>query len=51
MIIMLEMICKIPEEIGWTMVGFAACLCCVMAIKLGKTVARAIAEWKSEEAE
>lgn len=32
---MLEFICSIPEEIGWTIVGFVACLCLVMACKLG----------------
>ena len=35
---MIEMICNIPENIGWTIVGFTACLCCVMAVKLGKIV-------------
>lgn len=33
---MLELICSIPENIGWVIVGFTACLCMVMAIKLGK---------------
>lgn len=34
---MLNLINSIPEEIGWTLVGFAACLCLVMAVKLGET--------------
>lgn len=33
---MLDLICAIPEEFGWALVGFMACLCCVMAWKLGK---------------
>ena len=41
---MLEMICAIPEEIGWAMVGFVACLCVVMAVKLGKLIVRAVRE-------
>ena len=31
---MLELICKIPENVGWTMVGFVMCLCVVLATKL-----------------
>lgn len=34
---MLNLINSIPEQIGWTLVGFAACLCLVMAVKLGET--------------
>ena len=33
---MLNLIYSIPAEIGWASVGFAACLFCVMACKLGK---------------
>ena len=47
---MLEMICRIPEEIGWALVGFVGALALVMAIKLGKTF---VQMWKDhrEEAE
>ena len=34
---MLNLIYSIPAEIGWALVGFTVCLCCVMAYKLGKT--------------
>ena len=33
---MLEMICAIPEEIGWALVGFTAAFCLMMMVKLGK---------------
>lgn len=48
MIKMLEMICAIPEEIGWAMVGFVACLCVVMAVKLGKVF---IQMWRNRHEE
>lgn len=41
---MMEFICAIPEEIGWAMVGFVACLCVMMAVKLGKLIVRAVRE-------
>ena len=31
---MLELICSIPENIGWAIVGFISCLCLIMFIKL-----------------
>jgi hypothetical protein len=31
---MLELINKIPDSVGWTMVGFTMCLCVVVAVKL-----------------
>ena len=31
---MLELINKIPDSVGWTMVGFTMCLCVVIATKL-----------------
>ena len=37
---MMEFICAIPEEIGWAIVGFVACLCVVMAVKLCKLIVR-----------
>lgn len=41
---MMNFICAIPEEIGWAIVGFVACLCVVMAVKLGKLIVRAVRE-------
>lgn len=41
---MLEFICSIPEEIGWSLVGFFACLCLIMACKLGWVIVQAIKE-------
>jgi hypothetical protein len=38
MIKMLEMINSIPDSIGWTIVGFMACLCVIMFVKVGKTL-------------
>lgn len=50
---MLEMICKIPENIGWVMVGAVGMLCVVMLVKLGKIVVEMIkariAENESED--
>ena len=48
---MLKMICAIPEEIGWSFVGFLACLCCVMAVKLGKIFIEMWRERHGEEEE
>lgn len=33
---MLEMINAIPENVGWAMVGFTACILCRQVITLGK---------------
>jgi hypothetical protein len=33
---MLEMICRIPDSIGWAIVGALAMLCAIMFVKLGK---------------
>ena len=41
---MLKFLCAIPEEIGWAIVGFVACLCVMMAVKLGKLIVRAVRE-------
>lgn len=46
---MLNLICAIPEEIGWALVGFAICLCCVMACKLGKLFVEMWKEYHEEE--
>lgn len=46
---MLEIICAIPEEIGWALVGFTACLCLMMAVKLGKVFVQMWHDRKDEE--
>ena len=45
---MMNFICAIPEEIGWAIVGFVACLCVMMAVKVAKTIVRAVRERKEE---
>lgn len=37
---MMNFICAIPEEIGWAIVGFVACLCVVMMTKIVKIIVR-----------
>lgn len=39
---MFEMICNIPENVGWAMVGAAGMLCVVMFIKLSKVIVETI---------
>ena len=34
----LEMICTIPENIGWMLAGAATMLCVVMVVTLGRTL-------------
>ena len=51
MIKMLEMICAIPEEIGWALVGFVGALALVMAIKVGKMIVEAIKERMEDDEE
>ena len=46
---MMNFLCAIPEEIGWAIVGFVACLCVMMAIKLGKLIVRAVREHIEED--
>lgn len=41
---MLNLICSIPENIGWVIVGAMGMLAVVMAIKLGKLL---VQMWKS----
>ncbi len=48
---MLNLINSTPEEIGWTLVGFFACLVLVMAIKLGKIFVQMWKDWHEDEAE
>lgn len=45
---MLEMICRIPENIGWVIVGAVGMLCAVMLIKLGKVIVEMI-KYRIEE--
>ena len=45
---MVEMICAIPEEIGWALVGFALATCAFMAYQLGKTLVQMYKERKAE---
>ena len=41
---MMNFICAIPEEIGWAIVGFVACLCVMMEVKVAKIIVRAVRE-------
>ena len=41
---MMELICAIPENIGWVIVGAMGMLAVVMMVKLGKLIATAIKE-------
>ena len=45
---MLEMICAIPENFGWVMVGAVGMLCAVMLVKLGGVIIEAIKERREE---
>ena len=45
---MLEMICKIPENIGWVLVGAVGMLCVVALVNLGKVIAEMI-KYRIEE--
>lgn len=38
MIKMLELICRIPDHIGWMMVGALGMACAMMGWKLGKLI-------------
>jgi hypothetical protein len=48
---MLEMICKIPENIGWVAVGAVGMLCAVMLVKLGGIIVEAIKSRLEDEEE
>ncbi|MBO5730271.1 MAG: hypothetical protein J6R67_03660 [Treponema sp.] len=41
---MLELICRIPNHIGWMMVGALSVACWVMSWKVGKLIYMAIKE-------
>lgn len=48
---MLEMICAIPEEIGWALVGFVSAFTLMMVIKLTKVIIEAIKERMEDDEE
>lgn len=48
---MLEMICAIPENIGWVIVGVSGTLCAVMLFKLGKLFVQMLKEYREEDNE
>lgn len=41
---MLKMICVIPEEIGWVIVGFVGIFTLMMVVKVVKVIVEAIKE-------
>ena len=41
---MLKMICVIPEEIGWAIVGFVGVFALIMAVKVIKVIVEAVKE-------
>ena len=41
---MLKMICVIPEEIGWALVGFIGVFTLIMATKVAKVIVEAVKE-------
>lgn len=41
---MLKMICVIPEEIGWALVGFVGVFTLIMAVKVVKVIVEAVKE-------
>lgn len=41
---MLKMICAIPEEIGWAIVGFVGVFTLIMAVKVAKVIVEAVKE-------
>ena len=48
---MMNLICSIPENIGWVAVGAVGMLCVVMAIKLGKIFVEMWKDWHEDEEE
>lgn len=48
---MLKMICAIPEEIGWIIVGVVGTLAVIMMLKLGKLFVEIWTEHNQEEEE
>lgn len=48
---MLELICRIPDHIGWMITGMVMMLTAIGCVHFGKFVYRVIQEWKEAEAE
>jgi hypothetical protein len=48
---MLELICRIPDHIGWMITGAMMMLTLVGCIHFGKFIYRVIREWQEAEAE
>lgn len=48
---MFELICRIPENFGWTIVGALATMTCVLAVKAVATLVKEYREAKAEEEE
>ena len=48
---MMNLICAIPENIGWALVGAVSMLCVVMAVKLGKIFVEMWKDCHEEEQE
>jgi hypothetical protein len=48
---MLELICRIPDHIGWMITGAVMMLTLVGCIHFGKFIYRVIQEWQEAEAE
>ena len=48
---MLERLCKIPDHIGWMLVGIVGTLWAVMLVKLGKLFVQMWKEWHEEDNE
>lgn len=46
---MLELICAIPENIGWVIVGVLGTLTALLAVKLATTCVAAWKQWHAEE--
>lgn len=56
MIIMLiEMLCKIPENVGWTIVGATSMLALFLVVKVGSLLIQSVREhievWREEREE
>ena len=48
---MMNLICAIPENVGWVLVGATGILCVVMAVKLGKILVEMWKDWHEDEEE
>ena len=45
---MLEMICAIPDSIGWTLVGATGMLTAVVAFNVVRTLVQMLKDWREE---